>query len=194
VKKSCKQCGKEFGPEDLRSPGNFPRQKFCGTVCMHANKKFTPERELEVFWSRVDKTSHPGGCWLYTAGKDKWGYGDLRFGGKHIQAHRLAWKLLRGDPGIKDCLHICHNPTCCNPEHLYLGTDKENARDRVESGRHARGEKCRAKLTEEQAMTIKREYRRNGRRSNGRELAERYGVTTGAVAAIIAGRSWTHLQ
>ncbi len=66
--------------------------------------------------------------------RDKWGYGDLSYSGKHMQAHRLAWTLTHGDPGELDVLHTCDNPPCCNPKHLYLGTDADNHRDM-----HARG-------------------------------------------------------
>jgi hypothetical protein len=167
---SCPRCGKTFR-------GGLGSHVWACPV--------TPE---EIFWARVDKNG-PNGCWLYTFGKDKWGYGDLRYKGKHIQAHRLAWKLLRGDPGKLDCLHTCHNPTCCNPDHLYLGTDLDNTRDRVAIGR----QHVEAKLTPEEVQEIRAKYWYESGRSNVVALATKYGVKPVTIVAIISGRSWKHL-
>ena len=169
----CAKCHRAF-PNGW---GSATHTKWCG------------RDEVAAFWARVDKHSHPGGCWLWTAGKDKWGYGDLRFKKKHVQAHRLAWKFLKGDPGKLDCLHICHNPTCCNPDHLYLGTDLENTRDRVKLGR----QHIESKLTPDQVQEIRAKYWYENGRSNTVALATEYGVKAVTIVAIISGRSWKHL-
>ena len=167
------------------------QRKFCSEKCRE--KKYTPERAQQVFWSRVDKT---GDCWLYMAARDKWGYGELQYLGKHLQAHRLSWMILKGHPGKMHVLHKCNNPPCCNPDHLYLGTDKENARDRMAAGRYVVGEKMHmAKLTEEQAREVRRLYKKRapGNRGNSRELAARYGVSQNYIANLVSGRTWKHL-
>lgn len=93
----------------------------------------------ERFWAKVDKTSHPGGCWLWTAGKDSRGYGTFRVKSlPHPKkaAHRIAYSLVRGEIGSGLCvLHKCDNPACVNPDHLWLGTQKDNAIDRESKGR-----------------------------------------------------------
>lgn len=183
--KICVQCGAIMLRGTLSC---YSRRTVCSFECFNAHKRYTPEKALAVFWSRVDKNA-PGGCWLYMGGRDKWGYGDLRWEKKHVQAHRLAWRLLKGEPGDMDVLHTCHNPPCCNPDHLYLGTDLENARDRVAAGRHARGENTRNKLTEEQAKAIKALAWTVGSTT----LSRQYGVTSGTIRAIWHGRSWTHI-
>ena len=114
----CPSCNRQM----VRA-GSGTHLKWCGGA------------RVEQFWANVDKT---GSCWLYTGCRDKWGYGDMTYMGKHMQAHRLAWKLLRGDPGELDVLHTCDNAPCCNPDHLYLGTDADNARDRLERDRNPR--------------------------------------------------------
>lgn len=191
--KMCIHCGREYGP-DPRWPNNFKTSKVCGSDCANARKRHSPEMARAKFWSRVD-IGRAGACWLFTGPKDKWGYGDLQWERKHVQAHRLAWKLLRGDPGELDCLHRCNNPACCNPEHMYLGTDLENARDRVAADRHARGERARHKLDDKTVREIRKQFVRiNGRKSNIGELAKRYGVTNGAVRDIVLRLSWAHLQ
>lgn len=185
--KICAHCGKEYGP-DPRYPGNFKKSKVCGLACMHARKKYSPEKAKAVFWSRVEMEGH-NGCWYYTGCRDKWGYGDVNSLGKHIQAHRLSWKLLRGEPGELDVLHRCNNAPCCNPEHLYLGTDKENARDRMEAGTQAWGEKLRNKLTAEQVRAI----RAMKGVAVARIVAEPYGVDPGTITAIWRGETWQRL-
>lgn len=99
----------------------------------------TPEKQAELFWQKVNKRG-PNGCWLYT-GFLKWdGYGWLAryINGKvrYLTAHRYAWILTRGEPkkGLH-VLHKCDNPPCCNPDHLWLGTHKDNMLDKKAKGR-----------------------------------------------------------
>lgn len=64
-------------------------------------------------------------------------YGRVRVDGKKVLAHRRAYELARGPipPGMKVC-HSCDNPLCCNPAHLFLGTQKDNVQDSITKGRH----------------------------------------------------------
>lgn len=189
--KICKKCGGTFTRNTVLYPGNFKRMQFCGNQCMQSSKKYTPEKAQAVFWSRVDKNA-PNGCWHYMGARDKWGYGDISYLRKHVQAHRLVWKLLRSDPGELDVLHKCNNPPCCNPDHLYLGTDMDNAADRIKAGTVLRGEALyNAKLTEE----IVRELRRNppDKRGGRKRKAAELGITPHYLYQILIGRSWKHI-
>lgn len=185
IDKPCAHCGKAIP----RRP-TYARAVYCGNECRALAASYTPEVAQAAFWSRVNKDT-PTGCWEYTGARDKWGYGDIRYLKKHVQAHRLSWRLLKGEPGELDVLHKCHNPPCCNPDHLYLGTDADNIRDKVEAGRHDFGERCgRSKLKEVQVIEIK------GKLAAGvtqRALAAEYGVAQTTIAGISIGRSWKHL-
>jgi hypothetical protein len=91
---------------------------------------------MKRFWDKV-KIAGPKDCWEWTAAKDKNGYGFFRFDDKQQKAHRVAWQLEIGP--IPDEMHICHvcdNPPCVNPNHLFLGTPKDNMQDKLAKGRH----------------------------------------------------------
>ena len=80
----------------------------------------------------------PGGCWLWLKAKTK-NYGRIYLGGKGMQAPRAAYQLWKNDgkylPNKMDVCHVgCHNPECCYPKHVTLGTRSENAGDRVGQG------------------------------------------------------------
>jgi len=88
-----------------------------------------------AFWSKVDR-SDEFGCWPYTEYKDADGYGRFHFENGPIGAHVYAWILTRGMqvPEEKMILHQCDNRFCCQPAHLYCGTQLDNMRDRAERG------------------------------------------------------------
>ncbi|MBU1621785.1 MAG: HNH endonuclease [Gammaproteobacteria bacterium] len=85
--------------------------------------------DVERFWFKVDIKSDEE-CWPWKAGKFSSGYGEIKIKGKNLKAHRVAWELLNGEiPEGKQCLHNCDNRSCCNPSHLYIGTQSDNNLD-----------------------------------------------------------------
>ena len=106
-----------------------------------------PRTSLEDrFWSRVDKSGGPNGCWPWTSYRLPSGYGRIVRGvnapdhisggvAQNMIAHRVAWELANGTiPEGKQVLHVCDCPPCQNIRHLYLGTNVDNMRDRVQRG------------------------------------------------------------
>ncbi len=76
------------------------------------------------------------GCHVWMGNRDNGGYGRMSIGPGVRAAHRIAWELANGPiPEGMLVLHTCDNPACCNPEHLKLGTQGENMRDRIKRGR-----------------------------------------------------------
>ena len=134
-------------------------------------------KDVERFWSKVDTSAGPDGCWPWTAAKVKFGYGyfSVRRGGRTRtwRAHRVAYEqAYETDPGDMVVLHGCDNPWCCNPKHLSLGTHQDNENDKVSKGRQAKGERySSSKLTEEMVREIRR-AREAG--ESGPSLAKRY--------------------
>jgi hypothetical protein len=151
-----------------------------------------PVTAIDLFWLRVDKSAS-NGCWHWTGAITSDGYGSIRIKRVHVQPHRLSYELSKGPiPSGLHVLHTCDNPRCVNPEHLFLGTHRDNMADRVRKGRVANG--CN-KVTAEQALSIMREYKRSNLcRSNAQELARKYGITSNSITAIVFGRSWKHLH
>jgi hypothetical protein len=109
---------------------------------------YTPEQREAAFWLRVDKDGpvHPTlgtACWVWVGATIPKGYGmfhlpDLtRKGGKRlVYTHRLMWEKVHGSiPDGRQVLHECDNPSCVNPDHLFIGTPKDNVRDMMVKGR-----------------------------------------------------------
>jgi hypothetical protein len=86
------------------------------------------------FWPKLNKGD---GCWEWTGGCNDWGYGMMKGdGGKMLYAHRVSYELHHGEipNGLFVC-HVCDNPKCANPDHLFLGTHKDNMADMMVKGR-----------------------------------------------------------
>lgn len=114
--------------------------------------------ECDKFWELVHKTES---CWIWI-GRINWaGYGiiDLKRDGKwvNLRAHRFSWELNYGIKlGGSSVLHKCDNRKCVNPEHLFLGSHKDNMKDMVGKGRSARGSKnAKSKISEADVKIIR---------------------------------------
>lgn len=147
----------------------------------------------ERFFFQVKKTKT---CWFWTAATDKNGYGVFRgqVGGVVLtKAHRFSYSIHTGElipKGMVIC-HKCDNPSCVNPEHLFLGTHADNMRDKIAKGR-ARVPKgqdsVHAKLTEAQARSILLDPRPY------RDIARDYGIAYSTVGSIKQRESWEHVE
>lgn len=110
------------------------------------------DRQLKNFWSKVSKESHPKGCWEWTASHIR-GYGQFGLNYKMFKAHRVAYLIHHGqlDLNLLVC-HTCDNPKCCNPAHLWQGTNGDNSADRDAKGRQAKGDRSGARLHPERLV------------------------------------------
>ena len=153
--------------------------------------------DIKRFWSKIKKTDE---CWLWsTPTMDGGGYGMFFVGPSRrkprwsLKAHRLSWTLANGQ--IPDGLHVLHHcdvRACCNPAHLFLGTNADNVKDKINKGRMIVGSKVpHAKLAEEDIPNIQKLH------SGGmlmKNIATVYGVDPSIISRLINGFSWRHAR
>ncbi len=137
---------------------------------------------------------HSNGCWIWIGNKTQKGYGwtgsyseAKKF--KIYRAHRLSYHFYKNEiPDGMFVLHSCDNPSCINPEHLFLGTHEDNMKDRELKNRTHRGigeKNSHSKLTKEQAIYIMK----NIYKKSAYELSIEFGVCEDTVRNIWHGRT-----
>lgn len=126
-----------------------------------------------------------GGCWIWDGAKNNKGYGQIGDGTRVVLAHRVSFELRNGPiPSGMQVLHGCDNPACVNPEHLFLGTAKDNMQDMHRKGRGQSGSSHRwARLSDVDVTAI-----RSIVGLTQQEIADRYGVSRAAVSLIRANK------
>lgn len=175
------------------------------------------------FWSKVDKSGGQDACWIWTGAVSRTGYGNAWDGTlrKQFGSHRLAWVLANGK--VPDGLCVCHKcdvRACCNPSHMFLGSQLDNVVDRERKGRGAsrnvlsdagkrnfslngpqgvckhdwmrpRGDRVHtSKLSERDVIAI-RKHRDEG--ESLRFISNAYGVSMSSVSRIALRQSWRHV-
>lgn len=166
--KKCKHCKKDFD--------KLSQREFCSNGC-----------------NILGNIKKIGNCWEWQKGKDDFGYGHFRnfLTGKMENAHRISYKTFKGNiPKGTFVCHSCDNAKCCNPEHLWLGSCKDNMQDAKKKERTLKGNKFRAKITADVVMKIRSEY---GPKMGYKELGKRYKLDWSNIRAIIKRRSWKEI-
>jgi hypothetical protein len=158
-----------------------------------------PKPLSDRFWPKVDVRG-PDDCWTWTGSLDSGGYGQIStiHGGKPMRASRVSWELVNGPiPDGLHVLHKCDNRPCCNPGHLFLGTNRDNVADMHSKGR-ARGgsipgeaHPC-AKLSESEASAIL--FLTHATRFTHAQIGAQFGVDRSTVRLIFLGKKWAHLR
>ena len=153
-------------------------------------------------------------CWEWPMSRTAAGYGQLTYrkGGRTFiaYAHRAAYVLATGEDVVgKDVCHLCDNPGCFNPGHLFSGSHQQNMADMARKGRSKRGRKFpvgdahwtksrlneirgssngNSKLTEADVLAIRSSTEK------GVVLAARYGVSGTTISSLRKGKGWPHLK
>lgn len=180
----CLRCGKTF----YRYRNKVYPTKFCSRDCFYNLSLF------DKFWGRMTRAA--SGCLKWTGKHDFNGYGLVRFY-RHNRAwqgtHRIAWELAVGPiPNGLQVLHHCDVRDCCEPSHLFLGSQAENVSDMIAKGRNVCGVNGMIrKLTEDQVTEMRSLYA--SRERTQRQLSELFGVTRGHVWRIINRVDWKHI-
>lgn len=132
-------------------------------------------------------------CWGWNGSTNKKGYGTIRIGGRgapSMLAHRLSWELNCGlIPDGLQVLHACDNPPCTRPDHLFLGTNLDNIRDRMAKGRPG-SQAWKGKPSLQRRFSDADIAEMRGRYvpgTNTAELCEEFGISLGYFRHVVAG-------
>ena len=142
---------------------------------------------------RIHKNDN--GCWDWTGAKFSSGYGQVRWGGKILRTNRVSYEMFMGK--IPRGMHVCHKcdrPICVNPEHLFIGTAKDNTQDSIKKGRANREkgvDRYNAKLDELKVRNI-RELFHHGTMTK-MQLSKAFGVNYKTILQIILRNRWKHV-
>jgi len=147
----------------------------------------------ERFWNNVDKTETKSKCWEWKL-CCRSGYGSVKFEGKMLGAHRIAFELFHKRPITEGMciLHSCDTPKCCNPIHLSEGTQQENMTDRNSKNRQAKGSvHGSSKLTETIVLEIRKKYAEGTYTQSA--LATEYNISHQNISYIINRQTWIQI-
>ena len=155
--------------------------------------------ELKRFWSKVTVLT-PNECWEWVAGKDSKGYGVFSLKRKSLSSHRISWIIHNGPIPVGEgyhgtcVLHTCDNPSCVNPQHLFLGSAQDNMTDKVLKGRGScgRGEQQgHSILTEAQVLNIK--VLLLDKSITQKDIGNMFDVKRKVINDINTGKTWRHV-
>jgi hypothetical protein len=158
--------------------------------------------DINRFWSKVAITANSEKCWNWIGSKRRRGYGQFHVSispnkERNLVSTRVSYLLhYKIDPLEKIVLHKCDNPSCVNPNHLSLGTNKDNTKDMMNKNRGTKqfenGEKhSQSKLTEIQVLEIRELYPKSN--LTQKEFAKNYNVDASLISIIVNRKRWTHI-
>lgn len=169
-----------------------------------------PEEQAQRFWKQVDKSAGPDGCWPFFGSIRPNGYGSvyvLGSGRAHpnmMGAHCMAFALANRITDLAKTVvcHSCDNSRCCNPKHLWAGTQKLNMQDCISKGRFVAPpptdwpERMKLqphhwqRLSREQVILIKDRLAAGEKQQT---IADDFGVNSRTISKINVGQRWAHL-
>jgi len=151
---------------------------------------------IQRFMSKVC-VCDPNDCWEWQAGRDENGYGRFNYLGDNVPAQRVSYILHKGEIpfGMLVC-HTCDNPSCVNPNHLFLGTHHDNVIDMFAKGRQPQRDLIRGsakgtnKLVEDDIYKI-RELVEQG--YTNQQIADMFNVAKATISHVRTRRNWGHI-
>ena len=199
----CRNCGVEF--QCLAHLHRRGQGKYCSRICSCAHGAKARKEQAARLRSngsllvdaiqRLHTKSEPDlntGCLLWAGSVNHSGYGLISVAGKLRLAHRFAYEVASGSipAGLMVC-HKCDTPGCINPEHMFLGTARDNNRDRDAKGRSRApmGERSATAVLTEQQVTEARLAR-----LTPNEVAKRFDICQSGATQALRGSTWAHLD
>jgi len=147
---------------------------------------------LEILYKNI--SINDNGCWIWTGHIHKSGYGYLNYKNKSFRVHRLSYMLHYHIYDLSDKLKTCHKcdeKLCFNPDHLFIGTQKENVLDMENKGRsnHPKGSNNgNSKLTEKDIVIIRNEFALG--LTTLKVLGDKYNCSDSMIGEIVRGNFW----
>lgn len=147
LRKDCQECHNQRfrnwtanNPEKIKKIYNTYYQKNFGKICLKCKNWYKPQGDLKYCSLKCNLLGNvvkkKNGCWIWKKSKNTFGYGKSCMNAKTISSHRASYIIFKGNiPKNILVLHTCDNPSCINPEHLYLGDHKKNHQDMIERDR-----------------------------------------------------------
>lgn len=194
-------CKCDCGNEKIIAGESLTRKKTLSCGCLVKVKALQRRKTIkERFIKRIQIIEN--NCWIWTGPKDKDGYGLCGVSYPDQRAHRTSFKIFKGEilSGMFIC-HTCDNSSCCNPDHLYMGTHSDNTRDAIERNRMDRGpcpskalkgeKNPKAKLNERKVKNIRRLH--STWKMTHALIARKYNVSESSITKLLKRKSWNHI-
>lgn len=168
--------------------------RYCSQKCSqkgNIGRKLSEEKSLKnVIESFEEKVIKKEGCWGWKGHIGSHGYACLSSAYlKTSRAHRISYIIHKGKiPEGLLVLHSCHNKFCTNPNHLRVGTQKENVKDKYESNRQYIPSNLNAEKVKEIKFILK------NKKISYCKIGKLYGVSATAIARIKKEKTWKHIQ
>jgi len=160
------------------------------------NKISYDPKLLDLLYKNIIVDANSG-CWIWIGDIHESGYGVLKYNGFPCKPHRISYMIFNDKfdiiPDEKIC-HICDNKLCCNPNHLFLGSQKDNVHDmeNKKRSRHPNGsDNGNSKLNESDVLSIRNEYFLG--KISRKELALKYNVKISMIGFIILNKNWKNV-
>lgn len=184
MKRECYRCSAALSQRQGERPSAFKARRFCSKGCAmaYARTDRWPSRSAQALIRERTIIDPETGCWNWQGRKTR-GYGRLGFGGeKNLLASRFAYEaFVAVPPKHLNVCHRCDNPSCVNPDHLFVGTQADNVADMFAKRRDG---KSGAKLSADEIAAIRSSSEQQS------ALARRYGVVPTTISNIRKGVSW----
>lgn len=126
------------------------------------------------------------GCWIWTGALSDRGYGRFQLNGQNQVASRVSFQIYRCEPGHLHVLHKCDFPACVNPDHLFLGTNRDNCLDKAVKGRIPH-----AKLNKSDVPIVRYLLDRGATHT---AIGQVFGVSETTIRHIFKGEVWNHVS
>lgn len=156
-------------------------------------RSYTTEEAIEVICSltTIENRGYETDCYIWNGLRDKDGYGMFRLGNLGTKTHVVSCKLFNQDVPKGYCvLHHCDQPSCWRPDHLFVGTIKDNNKDKKSKGRAAKGETSgMSKLTSIEVLEIRSLYSEHSQES----LSKIFNTSQTNISSIIRRATWQHI-